>query len=119
LTHPFAGKVWKDCEDCQRLLNEFDEDEVCQCDRCLHLFHYGEVVWIPNRENPEEGEECYCDSCYINSEIRGMRCCATCKFLEWSDELNGYTCEEGGFSEIGDVWKILTEEECNSWEPKP
>ena len=40
------------------------------------------------------------------------RCCATCANLDRNDN----TCEEGGFSEIGDINRELTEEDCNAWE---
>ena len=44
------------------------------------------------------------------------RCCRTCKYLlRQNDE---HVCYEGGFSEIGDIDKKLSMQDCNAWQEK-
>jgi len=113
LTYSFAGKVWRSCEDCQRLIKKYDEDELCQCDNCLHIFHQDDVVWIPDIEKPAVFDRCYCKSCFSNLEISRKRCCASCIHYNSEESI----CLEGGYSEIGDPFRERTEEECNAWKP--
>lgn len=40
------------------------------------------------------------------------RCCRTCVHCSIEQQV----CDEGGFTEIGDLDKKLTEEDCNAWE---
>jgi len=49
----------------------------------------------------------------IREAINNRRCCATCKNFN----PDTFTCEEGGFSEIGDPFKEMTTEDCNAYEP--
>ena len=52
---------------------------------------------------------------FIEALVETMeRTCRGCYHLE-GNETDGYTCHEGGFSEIGDIDIIRTEEDCNAW----
>jgi len=41
------------------------------------------------------------------------RCCLTCEHFKAEESV----CYEGGFSEIGDPERVLTEEDCSAWKP--
>lgn len=43
-----------------------------------------------------------------------MRCCMTCQHYHSKEQV----CFEGGYSEIGDPNRELTEEDCNAWRAK-
>ena len=42
------------------------------------------------------------------------RCCRTCVFCD----VEKRECDEGGYTEIGDLDRELTEEDCNAWEAR-
>ena len=44
------------------------------------------------------------------------RCCRTCKYL--LKQHGQHVCYEGGFSEIGDINKKLSMNDCNAWQEK-
>lgn len=41
------------------------------------------------------------------------RCCFTCKHFQVEESV----CCEGGFTEVGDPERVLTREDCFSWNP--
>lgn len=43
------------------------------------------------------------------------RCCRTCVHCNIEQQV----CDEGGFTEIGDLDKELTEEDCCAWKERP
>ena len=42
------------------------------------------------------------------------RCCRTCVFCD----VEKRECDEGGYTEIGDLDRELTGEDCNAWEAR-
>jgi len=91
---------------------------------------YGRIETLIETEkatdNPEDLDQINCDY-YIPLDtvnlatlrrwtlkdlLESMRCCLTCIRLQ-------ATCPEGGFSEIGDPLRELSERECNAWKQKP
>ena len=45
------------------------------------------------------------------------RCCRTCKYLLRQNDEH-HVCYEGGFSEIGDIDRKLSMNDCNAWQEK-
>ena len=57
----------------------------------------------------------YADYAHLDEGIaKGRRCCRNC--VHFNPRHN--TCPEGGFSEIGDPWRALSEEECSGFRAK-
>lgn len=57
-------KCQRSCETCQILIEKYDEDELCECDNCGHLFKNEDVVWINNKDGVTE--TCLCQVCKGN-----------------------------------------------------
>lgn len=51
---------------------------------------------------------------FIDFQQANRRCCMTCRHYHPKEQV----CFEGGYSEIGDPNRELTEEECNAWRAK-
>ena len=106
-----CDKCQADCETCQILLKKYGRDDLIECHNCGHLFFHKDVFWIPNRENPKGSAGTpYCECCLKIQGWITLRCCSTCQHLGAN-----LVCQEGGYSDIGDPWKELIEEECNAW----
>lgn len=123
-------KCQSDCEDCRRLKEIHDEDELCQCDNCGHLLPDEDSIWIPSPREPTGFENCFCGSCYQNLSLADKdgkfyliafrRCCANCLHMEDLDDEDGFRfiCKEGGLTDpIGDPFLVRSKEDCSGFRP--